>query len=1075
MSDSAPTPPHERATTSTDRPEEAPVEPAIASGPGRRGDRRAARPCVVTVVVAHNGERWAADLAAALAAQSRAPDRLVVVDTGSRDDTGVALAAALPGAEIVSMDRRTSFGAAVARGASTGWAGPATTPGSSTHTAAGRTPQAAEDTWLWVLHDDCVPAPDALEALLATAAEDHRVGVVGPKVRDFANRRQLLEVGVTIARSGRRETRLEPGEEDQGQHDDVGRVLAVGSAGMLVRRDVWEHLGGFDRHLPLFRDDVDLGWRANLAGYRVAVAPDAVVYHVQAAAQGRRTIDAATRRRHLLDRRNALYVLLANLRASSLWLAYPRLALASVARAVGFALGKLPGLAIDELLAVLLVVGRPDQIWRARRARRELRTVHDAEVETLLAPRGAQVARALDSLAGVFSLGSPGSTDISARGHRAVETGPSDDEDFADEPAGFRWLRRLARPGVVLFTALAVITLVAGRDLLGAGRLVGGALLPAPDGASDLWATYIGSWHDVGLGSDATAPPYLAAVAALGSLLLGKAPLAVEVLLVASVPLAGLTALLAARRLLESPWVRVWAAATYAMLPATTGAIAGGRIGTAVATVLLPLLGLGVARVVGDGRRAGTWASAWASGLCLAVMAAFVPVAYVIAAALLLVVAAGAARSVAVLARLAVVLATPILVLVPWTLELPRRPGLLLLEAGLPGPGLSDPALPPVAILLQSSGGPGSLPWGLGIPLVLGALSSLLSQHRRRLVLAGWATAGTGLAVGLAVSLTTVSTPTAQTAVAAWPGFPVAVVAGGLLLACAVGVERAQDRLRGRSFGWRQPVALAIAGLVVVVPLVLAGWWVVRGTDEPLVRRDPVVLPPFVAAEGDEAARPRTVTLDRAADGSITYALLRDSGPRLGDAETGPPYESFDALDVAVADLVSGRGGDEARVLASHAVRYLLVAAPVDEDLVATIDAVPGLRRLSTNDGAALWRLSQPASRLRLVDADGAQLSELPAGAEAATATVPDGPSGRLVVLAERADLHWRAALDGSPLLAETVDGWAQGFVLPDAGGRLQITYDGSERTRWLTVQAGLVGLVVLLATPGARRTELTP
>ena len=559
----------------------------------------------------------------------------------------------------------------------------------------------------------------------------------------------------------------------------------------------------------------------------------------------------------------------------------------------------------------------------------------------------------------------------------------------------------------MLVAALALITLVASRDLIGAGRLVGGALLPAPDGAGDLWATYVASWHDVGLGSDVTAPPYLAVVAALGSLLLGKAPLAVEVLLLAAVPLAGLTALLAARRLLESPWVRVWAAATYALLPATTGAIAGGRLGTTVGDGAAPVARRSASR--GSSATAGapgSWSSAWASGLCLAVMAAFVPIAYVIVAALLLVVAAGAARSIAVLApaRRRAGHADRVLLL-PWTLELPGHPGLLLLEAGLPGPGLSDPALPPVLILLQSSGGPGALPWWLGLPLVLGALSSLLSQHRRRLVLAGWATAGTGLAVGLAMSFTTVSTHDRADGGRGLAGFPVAVVAGGLLLACAVGVERAQDRLRGRSFGWRQPVALAVVGAGhrdAAAARRLVGR--PRATTTRSTRRDPVVLPPFVAAEGDEPARPRTVTLDRAADGSITYALLRESGPRLGDAETGPPYESFDALDVAVADLVSGRGGDEARVLADHAVRYLLVSPPVNEDLVATIDAVPGLRRLSTNDGAgALAAVSQPASRLRLVDADGVLLERAAGRAGGArrrrsrpdrTAGSPCSPSG---------------------------------------------------------------------------------
>nr|MBA2478569.1 hypothetical protein [Sporichthyaceae bacterium] len=65
--------------------------------------------------------------------------------------------------------------------------------------------------------------------------------------------------------------------------------------------------------------------------------------------------------------------------------------------------------------------------------------------------------------------------------------------------------------------------------------------------------------------------------------------------------------------------------------------------------------------------------------------------------------------------------------------------------------------------------------------------------------------------------------------------------------------------------------------------------------------------------------------------------------------------------------------------------------------------------------------------------------------------------------------------LDGTPLVAQTVDGWAQGFRLPGRGGDLEITYDQTERTRWLMAQAGVVGLVVLLAVPGARRPDVTP
>ncbi|CAM5538449.1 hypothetical protein STANM309S_00854 [Streptomyces tanashiensis] len=147
--------------------------------------------------------------------------------------------------------------------------------------------------WLWLLHDDCAPEPGALAELLRVADSDSEAAVIGPKLRGWYDRKQLLEAGVSIARSGRRWTGLDRREQDQGQHDQVRSVLSVSTAGMLIRRDVFESLGGFDRRLPLMRDDVDLCWRAHSAGFRVLVAPDAVLRHAEASARERRTVDLA--------------------------------------------------------------------------------------------------------------------------------------------------------------------------------------------------------------------------------------------------------------------------------------------------------------------------------------------------------------------------------------------------------------------------------------------------------------------------------------------------------------------------------------------------------------------------------------------------------------------------------------------------------------------------------------------------------------------------------------------------------------------------------------------------------------
>ena len=199
------------------------------------------------------------------------------------------------------MHRRTGYGEAVAVALR-----------HATRRRSGMTdPNIARVEWIWLLHDDCEPAPDALEKLLRAAGKDRSVVVLGPKVLDGQDRRTLREVGVSIDRAGRRVTGIDPGEIDQGQHDHKRDVLAVGSAGMLVRRDVWDRLGGFDTGLQLFRDDVDFCWRVQAAGFRVQVVTDAVLYHRELSARRRRPVEGGNARR--LDRRNALFVLAVNL------------------------------------------------------------------------------------------------------------------------------------------------------------------------------------------------------------------------------------------------------------------------------------------------------------------------------------------------------------------------------------------------------------------------------------------------------------------------------------------------------------------------------------------------------------------------------------------------------------------------------------------------------------------------------------------------------------------------------------------------------------------------------------------
>jgi hypothetical protein len=199
---------------------------------------------VVAVVVSHNGSRWLPRTLASLAEQSHPVDWVVGVDTGSDDGSADLLRADLGENHVVTAHRRTGFGAAVQLGLQ--------------HADAARAERAD---WVWLLHDDAAAAPTALAHLLDAAALSPAVGVVGPKLVDWDDPSRLLEAGITVTRGGRRSTGIQPGERDQGQHDHRTDVLAVGTAGMLVSRDLWDRLGGLDPRLPLLRDDVDLCWR----------------------------------------------------------------------------------------------------------------------------------------------------------------------------------------------------------------------------------------------------------------------------------------------------------------------------------------------------------------------------------------------------------------------------------------------------------------------------------------------------------------------------------------------------------------------------------------------------------------------------------------------------------------------------------------------------------------------------------------------------------------------------------------------------------------------------------------------
>jgi GT2 family glycosyltransferase len=1071
---------------------------------------------VTAVIVAHDGHPWLPTLLTALGAASRRPDHVVAVDTGSADATRADLVGALGESDVVVAARNTGFGTAVAQALDN----------------VPREQRPAADAWVWLLHDDCAPAPGALAAMLAQAAREPDVAILGPKIRAWPNSRRLTEVGLTLARSGRRERGVDPAERDQGQRDAVHDVLAVNTAGMLIRRDVYDALNGFDPRIVLYGDDIDLCWRAAKLGYRTAVCPAAVVYHADAATEQLRPVHASTRPRRELSRANALYVLLVNASTARLPFRGARLLLASLIRVLGLLIGKAPTAAWQELRALVSVVMHPRVLLDGRRAR--ARTSSDRSpvpVAPLLAKPTTQLRRLA---AAVVDLGATAGTEGSAVAgggrHRSaapsapVPAGPPSglggDEDEILDTGSDRstWASRLRQPFVVTMIVLLVVTAIATRDLWST-QLSGGALWPAPEHAGTLWSRYLEPWHGVELGSAATSPPWLVVMAVLSTVLGGQPWLAVAVVLLGAVPLSGATGYLAARSQISQPWLRAWMAATYGLLPAATGAVAQGRLGTCLVIILAPVLLLATRRaLVGGASVRGSWPAVFAAGLLLAVCGSFVPVVWLVFIVVGLL-GAVLSRSLRWLVRVVVIAGSAAALTLPWLLALVgfgdghgdgQGWRALFAEPGFSWTGVGTPIADRSGTHLLTWWlhplGVGSIPLYGAALLLLAALVALARTDRARATFTAWllvAIAGVTAVVGASVALIA---PTGALS-AAWPGTAVALVLAGLTAAAAIGAAGAGDRLRARAFSWRQPVALVLVVATGLVPIATAGWWIVRGAADPVLAQARAAVPAYIAAAQQTPGGARTLVLRPAAltagqatggDGRVdigSYQLLRDDASTFADVAVAPGPADAALVDAALRDVLVDQDQAATDQLARLGVKYVYVtvaSSPVAE----LMDAAPGVVRASAPDGAGVWTLRQPVGPMRIVGTGATTVLAADPSERDVTVTVapglasaggpdstavsggsgsvvpPAGSPGRRLELAEAHDSRWRATLDGVPLSA--VDEDTQTFALPDSGGTLQVWFDDPAHRTWQVVQLLLLVGVVLLAFPGiGRRTEL--
>ena len=311
------------------------------------------------IIVTHHAAALVERCLHAVALQSRRPDRILVVDNASRDDTvaRVAGVAAALGLTIELVEQRENLGFAQA----------------NNHAV-----ETLDDCgWVALLNPDACPEADWLQSLLAATARHPAAAAFGSRLMRDGAAEVLDGAGDEYHVSGLvwRRGHGQPVSQVAGALAER-RVMAACAAAALYRRQDWVEAGGFDPRFFCYVEDVDLGFRLCLRGRECWYVPDAVAHHVGSATTGAGSAFSVYH-----GHRNLVWAFVKNMPGPLL---ARHLLGHVVVSAVGLAWFLARGQGGAYLAAKRDALRGLSEVWRARREVQRTRTASVGEVRGLL-------------------------------------------------------------------------------------------------------------------------------------------------------------------------------------------------------------------------------------------------------------------------------------------------------------------------------------------------------------------------------------------------------------------------------------------------------------------------------------------------------------------------------------------------------------------------------------------------------------------------------------------------------------------------------------------------------------------
>jgi GT2 family glycosyltransferase len=251
---------------------------------------------VALLIVNWNGAGLLKRCLEAVRRQSHPPDRIIVVDNASDDDSLAQASQVLTGVQLIRNPRNIGFAAA-------------------NNIAAA----AAKDCDAFaLLNPDAFPDRNWLSALVWSAERHSSFAAFASQIR-LAHQPALLDgAGDTYHAAGRAWRNGHRAAVETWPAEDM-EVFAPCAAAALYRRTAWEEAGGFDERYFCYFEDVDLGFRLRLKGHRTLYVHSAIVDHVSSGVGGYRS-DFATYH----GERNMVWTFFKNMPAPLLWRYLPQ-------------------------------------------------------------------------------------------------------------------------------------------------------------------------------------------------------------------------------------------------------------------------------------------------------------------------------------------------------------------------------------------------------------------------------------------------------------------------------------------------------------------------------------------------------------------------------------------------------------------------------------------------------------------------------------------------------------------------------------------------------------------------------